>query len=84
MLGAIVTDGFGICGLARRNEFVKDLKEIDRLAQNVTARIPVEVIEAIDKGKNPEQCTYQMLYVPSFSRRPIGAANRPRANLGDF
>lgn len=63
---------------------MKDLKEIDRLAQNVTARIPVEVIEAIDKGKNPEQCTYQMLYVPYISRRPMRTARRHHASLRDF
>lgn len=45
------------------NEFVKDLREIDSKSKAVNASIPFEVIEAIDKGRNPEQCTYQMLYV---------------------
>lgn len=56
---------------ARRNEFVKDLREIDEKAKAVDAVIPLEVIEAIDKGRNPEHCTYQMLYVfPPFIALP--------------
>lgn len=46
-----------------RNEFVGDLQTIDEKAKGVTATIPLEVIEAIDKGRNPQLVTYQMLYV---------------------
>lgn len=45
------------------NEFVRDLREIDRRGRDVNASIPADVIEAIDKGRNPEICTFQMLYV---------------------
>lgn len=39
------------------------MREIDRRGRDVNASIPADVIEAIDKGRNPEICTYQMLYV---------------------
>lgn len=45
------------------NEFVRDLRDIDDCSKHVNAVIPSEVIDAIDKGRNPEWCTYQMLYV---------------------
>lgn len=50
-----------------RNEFVRDLREIDRRGKNVNASIPMDVIDVIDKGRNPELCTYQMLYVNYLS-----------------
>lgn len=43
------------------NEFVRDLSEIDQCGKNVTATIPIDVIQVIDKGRNPELCTFQML-----------------------
>ena len=45
------------------NEFVKDLSEIDAKAQEVSQSIPLDVLEAIDKGRNPDQSTHQMMYV---------------------
>jgi hypothetical protein len=49
------------------NEFVRDLAHMDAKAKLVTAHVPVEVLEAIDMGRNPEHCTYQMLYdLPQF------------------
>jgi len=51
---------------------VKDLREIDTKSKSVNAAIPFEVVEAIDKGRNPEQCTYQMLYVMSAARNEDG------------
>jgi hypothetical protein len=45
------------------NEFVRDLAHLDAKAQQVNAEVPIEVLEAIDVGRNPEHCTYQMLYV---------------------
>lgn len=48
---------------AKVNEFVRDLRDIDDCSKHVNAVIPSEVIDAIDKGRNPEWCTYQMLYV---------------------
>lgn len=50
------------------NQFVADLAHIDAKAKLVGAQIPVEVLEAIDRGRNPEHCTFQMLYV---SRRLV-------------
>lgn len=47
---------------AKVNEFVQDLAHLDTQAGLVDAMIPVEVLEAIDRGRNPEHCTYQMLY----------------------
>jgi hypothetical protein len=43
------------------NDFVRDLAHLDAKAQLVNAEVPVEVLEAIDIGRNPEHCTYQML-----------------------
>lgn len=48
------------------NEFVRDLRDIDNCSKNVNAIIPAEVIEAVDKGRNPEWCTFHMLCVYSF------------------
>lgn len=45
------------------NEFVRDLRDIDDCSKHVNSIIPSEVVDAIDKGRNPEWCTYQMLYV---------------------
>lgn len=45
------------------NEFVRDLREVDSRAKLVSASVPMDVLEAIDKGRNPDLCTYQMLYV---------------------
>lgn len=49
--------------VCHRNEFVRDLRAIDHCASKVDATIPADVIEAIDKGRNPEWCTYETLYV---------------------
>jgi Transcription factor subunit Med10 of Mediator complex len=43
------------------NDFVRDLAHLDAKALLVNAEVPVEVLEAIDVGRNPEHCTYQML-----------------------
>lgn len=47
----------------RRNEFVRDLQELEKCSKGVEAMIPIEVLEAIDKGRNPELVTYSLLYV---------------------
>jgi Transcription factor subunit Med10 of Mediator complex len=57
------------------NEFVRDLAHMDGKAHLVSAAIPVQVLEAIDKGRNPEICTYQMLYV--VSTVALDGARRP-------
>lgn len=44
---------------------MRDLREIDRRGRDVNATIPIDVIEAIDRGRNPEMCTFQTLYVTS-------------------
>lgn len=43
------------------NQLVSDLAELKRAAAFVDARVPVDVLEAIDQGRNPELCTYDML-----------------------
>jgi Transcription factor subunit Med10 of Mediator complex len=43
------------------NQLVRDLREMERAAAAVDAAVPVDVLEAIDRGRNPELCTYEML-----------------------
>lgn len=43
------------------NQLVRDLQEMQRAAAAVDAAVPVDVLEAIDRGRNPELCTYEML-----------------------
>lgn len=49
--------------MERRNAFVKDLAEIDGKGAQVKHTIPLDVLDAIDKGRNPEQSTFNILYV---------------------
>lgn len=46
---------------AKVNEFVRDLAHLDAQAGLEEAAVPIEVLEAIDRGRNPEHCTYQLL-----------------------
>lgn len=46
---------------AGANQLVRDLRELQRAAAAVDATLPVDVLEAIDRGRNPELCTYEML-----------------------
>ncbi|KAI0562386.1 Mediator complex subunit Med10 [Gracilaria domingensis] len=47
----------------RVNEFVTCLKKVDEKGKAVDAVIPFDVLEAIDKGRNPEYVTLALLYV---------------------
>ena len=47
---------------SQTNEFVKNLQDINEKGSKVgDATIPIEVIEAVDKGRNPQLVTYQLL-----------------------
>jgi len=43
------------------NELVGDLAAVDRAAQSVEASVPVDILGAIDRGRNPVQMTYRHL-----------------------
>lgn len=46
-----------------RNEFVRDLRQIDVAGAAVTDTVPLEVLAAVDRGRNPEAVTKDTLYV---------------------
>lgn len=47
----------------QRNEFVRDLSDIDQRGAATTQTVPLDVLDAIDRGRNPEQATLNVLYV---------------------
>lgn len=47
--------------ISHTNQLVSDLRELDRAAGAVDAGVPMDVLEALDRGRNPELCTYDML-----------------------
>lgn len=57
---------------------------MEEKSKNVTALIPFEVIEYIDKGRNPELCTYQMLYALSLFALPVVLAPQRRMKAPRF
>lgn len=62
-----------------RNEFVRDLRQIDVAGAAVTDTVPLEVLAAVDRGRNPEAVTKDTLYV---RERVLGRFFPPRAGGG--
>lgn len=46
-----------------RNDFVRDLRQIDVAGAAVPDTVPLEVLAAVDRGRNPEAVTKDTLYV---------------------
>jgi len=46
-----------------RNDFVKDLRQIDALGATIPDTVPLDVLVAVDRGRNPEAVTKETLYV---------------------
>lgn len=46
---------------------MRDLDTIDERAHETTQTVPLDVLDAIDRGRNPEHTTLQVLYVFSLS-----------------
>ncbi len=49
--------------IPRSNQLVRDLDTIDERARATTQTVPLDVLDAIDRGRNPEHTTLQVLYV---------------------
>jgi len=46
-----------------RNDFVKDLRQIDAVGATIPDTVPLDVLVAVDRGRNPEAVTKETLYV---------------------
>ena len=42
---------------------MRDLDKINERASATTQTVPLDVLDAIDRGRNPEHTTLQVLYV---------------------
>ncbi|OSX79192.1 hypothetical protein BU14_0084s0005 [Porphyra umbilicalis] len=63
LVGAV--SSFGVDGqadlFAKVNDFVKDLRQIDAVGATIPDTVPLDVLVAVDRGRNPEAVTKETL-----------------------